>query len=76
MHWRRGTRDRARVCDGDEEGLFEPRKEAKRVAALFTVSFGPETAYVLDPVDDVTFTHEAAFAKGANGKWRKAYVGL
>ena len=57
-----------------EEGLFEPRKEAKRVAALSTVSLGPKTAYVLDPVDDVTFTHEAAFAKGANGKWRKACV--
>ena len=42
--------------------------------ALFTVSLGAGTAYVLDPVDDVTFTHKAAFAKGTNGKWRKAYV--
>ena len=57
-----------------EEELFEPRKKAKMVNALFTVSLGPGTAYVLDPVDDLTFTHEAAFAKGANGKWRKAYV--
>ena len=57
-----------------EEGLFEPRKKAKKVNALFTVSPGPGTTYVLDPVDDLTFTHEAAFAKGANGKWRKAYV--
>ena len=56
------------------EGLFEPRKKAKKVNALFTVSLGPGTTYVLDPVDDLTFTHEAAFAKGANGKWRKAHV--
>ena len=48
--------------------------EFKRVNALFTVSLGAGTAHVLDPVDDVTFTHKAAFAKGTNGKWRKAYV--
>ena len=57
-----------------EEELFEPRKKAKMVNALFTVSLGAGTAYVIDPVDDVKFTHEAAFAKGANAKWRKAYV--
>ena len=57
-----------------EEELFEPRKKAKMVNALFTVSLGAGTAHVLDPVDDVTFTHKAAFAKGTNGKWRKAYV--
>ena len=57
-----------------EEGLFEPRENAKKVNALFTVSLGPRTTYVLDPVDDLTLTHEVAFAKGANRKWRKAYV--
>ena len=32
---------------------------------------GVGTAIVLDPVDDVTFTHEAAFAKGTNGNCGK-----
>jgi hypothetical protein len=38
-----------------------------------TFRLGEGTVYILDPVDDLTFTHECEFVN-SSGQWRKAYV--
>ena len=44
---------------------------------LMTFRLGMGTVYVLDPLDDLTFTHGCEFVTGpggAGGQWRKAFV--
>ena len=40
----------------------------------FTFTLDNGTISVLDPIDDLTFTHKAFFAKGTDGKLRRAWV--
>jgi len=54
--------------------LTKNRDDAKVIRPKFTFTLDNGTISVLDPIDDLTFTHEAFFAKGTDGKLRRAWV--